>query len=99
MSHLIVAGIASVVLAASAAAQCIGNLNNDGAVDGIDLGVLLGAWGMCPDEGPCPSDLTADGYVNGDDLGLLLGGWGVCPGAPAWAVVVVTGSLSSVHPL
>ena len=24
------------------------DLNGDGAVDGQDLGILLGAWGSCP---------------------------------------------------
>jgi formylglycine-generating enzyme required for sulfatase activity len=88
MRQALVAGIAAGGFAASAAGQCIGNLNNDGAVDGTDLGVMLAAWGSCPDEGPCPSDLTADGFVDGDDLGVLLGGWGICPGAPSWAVVL-----------
>jgi hypothetical protein len=69
-----------------AGAQCVGNLNNDGAIDGVDLGALLGAWGPCV--GECPSDLNADGNVDGIDLGLLLSGWGTCPGAPAWATVL-----------
>jgi hypothetical protein len=25
-----------------------GNLNGDASVDGQDLGILLGAWGPCP---------------------------------------------------
>jgi hypothetical protein len=29
-------------------ACCIGNLNGDSAVDGADLGILLGRWGACP---------------------------------------------------
>jgi hypothetical protein len=47
------------------------DLNGDGAVDGADLGVLLGSWG---DSGP--ADLNSDGTVDGSDLGLLLGSWG-----------------------
>lgn len=46
------------------------DLNGDGAVDGGDLGVLLGAWGGSGD-----ADLDGDGVVNGGDLGFLLGAW------------------------
>jgi len=28
--------------------SCIADLNNDGIVNGADLGILLGAWGLCP---------------------------------------------------
>jgi len=56
---------------------CIGDINDDGFVNGEDLGTLLGSWGACPG---CAADLTEDGFVNGEDLGILLGNWGVCPG-------------------
>jgi formylglycine-generating enzyme required for sulfatase activity len=80
--------LASALASAAAletSAQCVGNLNNDGAIDGVDLGALLGSWGTCV--GACPADLNVDGNVDGIDLGLLLSGWGTCPGAPAWATV------------
>ena len=48
------------------------DLNEDGAVAGADLGLLLGAWGACRG---CPEDLDGNGEVNGADLGLLLGAW------------------------
>jgi hypothetical protein len=32
----------------SACAGCAGDLNNDGKVDGADLGLLLTNWGLCP---------------------------------------------------
>lgn len=55
------------------------DFNQDGKVDGADLGLLLGAWGS----DDCQYDLNADGIVNGTinggDLGLLLGFWGDCP--------------------
>lgn len=51
----------------------LGDLNGDGAVNGADLGLLLGAWGAC---GGCAADLDGDGAVTGSDLGLLLGAWG-----------------------
>ena len=49
------------------------DLNGDGAVDGADLGLLLGSWGTCPG---CPADFNCDGAVDGADLGILLGAWG-----------------------
>jgi DNA-binding beta-propeller fold protein YncE len=50
------------------------DLNGDGHVNGLDLALLLGAWGAC--RGPCPADLNGDGLVNGLDLAQLLGAWG-----------------------
>lgn len=49
-----------------------GDLDEDGLVDGADLGVMLGSWG----EGATIGDLDGDGDVDGADLGLLLGAWG-----------------------
>lgn len=49
-----------------------GDLNDDGVVDGADLGLLLGNW-----DGPGLGDLDGDGVVTGGDLGLLLGAWTV----------------------
>ncbi|MDG2021531.1 MAG: hypothetical protein P8J59_06245 [Phycisphaerales bacterium] len=48
------------------------DFNHDGVVNGADLGLLIGAWGLC--EG-CPEDINQDGLVNGADLGLLFGDW------------------------
>jgi hypothetical protein len=59
---------------------CVGDLNLDGVVNGADLGLLLGAWGVCPGGTTgCIGDLNNDGVVNGADLGLMLGAWGICP--------------------
>ncbi|MEE2894590.1 MAG: hypothetical protein VX726_02500, partial [Planctomycetota bacterium] len=27
---------------------CVGDLNGDGRIDAADLGLLIGAWGVCP---------------------------------------------------
>jgi formylglycine-generating enzyme required for sulfatase activity len=68
----------------------IGDFGLDGAVDGKDLGYLLGAWGTAD----AFADLNRDGAVDGVDLGQLLGSWGPSPfgtgciGAPSWATVV-----------
>jgi len=55
-----------------------GDLNEDGFVDGLDLGILLGEWGPVPGGpfGPgVNSDFNLDGFVDGLDLGILLGAW------------------------
>lgn len=51
---------------------CIGDLNNDGLIDGADLGLLLIGWETDA------ADLNGDGNTNGADLGLMLAGWGPC---------------------
>jgi hypothetical protein len=51
------------------------DLDGDGNVDGIDLALLLGAWGPCPKRGDCDADLNGDGIVNGFDLAMLLAAW------------------------
>ena len=46
-----------------------GDLNGDGAVNGADLGLVLGSWGGTG------GDLNGDGTTDGADLGIVLGGW------------------------
>ena len=58
---------------------CPADLNDDGVVDGNDLGLLLAAWGPCPTSGTCPADFNDDGAVDGADLGIQLAAWGDCP--------------------
>jgi hypothetical protein len=58
---------------------CPGDSDGNGLVDGLDLGRMLGAWGVVDGQGACTAcDLNADGVVNGVDLGALLGHWGPC---------------------
>ncbi len=47
-----------------------GDLNNDGIIDGEDLGILLSNWGTAG-----IGDLDDDGTIDGADLGLLLAAW------------------------
>ncbi len=71
-------------ICATAAVNCTGDcgggcqtdLNADGATDGNDLGLLLGAWGP----GTSTADFNQDGAVDGNDLGIMLGAWGPCSG-------------------
>lgn len=47
------------------------DLNQDGVVNGADIGLLLGLWGSFD---PI-NDLNGDGVINGGDLGVMLGSW------------------------
>jgi subtilisin family serine protease len=51
------------------------DLNLDGFINGIDLGLMLGAWGQTGVPGFVFGDVTLDGLVAGNDLGTLLGQW------------------------
>jgi formylglycine-generating enzyme required for sulfatase activity len=76
---------AALAVAPTARAQlCVGDLNGDRIVNGLDLGILLGQWGQVGS-----GDLDGNGFVSGPDLGLLLGGWGPCAvTVPSWATLV-----------
>jgi len=49
----------------------IGDLNQDGFVNGADLSILLSAWGTADPV----ADLNGDGTVNGADLSIQLSNW------------------------
>ena len=55
---------------------CIGDIDGDGRVDAVDLGLLLDAWGRCT--AGCPADLDSDGSVGAGDLARVLDAWGAC---------------------
>ena len=55
---------------------CPGDFDGDNAVEGSDLGTLLGSWGPCAPG--APGDMDNNGTINGADLGALLGAWGPC---------------------
>ena len=71
-----VSGMATLVLPPKIE-SCLGDIDENGVVDGGDMGLLLAEWGICS---PCQADFSGDGIVNGADLGLLLGAWGFCDG-------------------
>lgn len=50
-----------------------GDLDGNGIVNSVDLGVLLGAWGACASV--CAADLDGDASVGPVDLAILLGSW------------------------
>lgn len=47
------------------------DLDGDGHVNGTDLALMLGAWGIAN----ASADLNGDGAVDGADLALMLGDW------------------------
>ena len=49
------------------------DLNSDGKVDVIDLGILLSSWGQTTKP---KADINQDAKVDVVDLGILLGKWG-----------------------
>jgi hypothetical protein len=59
----------------------LGDLNGDGIVNGLDLGILLFNWSIppgspgCGGVTPCAPDLNCDSLVNGLDIGILLINW------------------------
>jgi hypothetical protein len=55
---------------------CLGDIDENGVIDGSDLSQILGFWG----QSGVPADLNVDGDVDGLDLAILLGGWGACSG-------------------
>ena len=64
---------------------CTGDLGGDGTVGPIDLAIVLGLWGPCPDPcepgdplDTCLADLDGNCGVGPFDLALLLGNWGPC---------------------
>jgi hypothetical protein len=57
------------------ASECPADIDQSGAVDSSDLGLLLSAWGACAG---CAADIDGNGAVDSSDLGLLLSGWRGC---------------------
>ena len=56
---------------------CPSDFNQNGSVDGTDLGILLSYWGATNFDSRV--DLTGDSVINGGDLGIFLSSWGACP--------------------
>jgi hypothetical protein len=56
---------------------CLGDVTDDGVVNGIDLAAILAAWGGGKSQFDC--DIDNDGVVGGSDLAIVLAGWGACP--------------------
>ncbi len=60
------------------APPCPADLAADGAVNGMDVTILLNLWGS--DGSAYPGvDIDGDGVVGATDLAILLNAWGPCP--------------------
>jgi hypothetical protein len=57
---------------------CPADITGNGAVDGVDLAAVLGAWGGSAG-GKSGADVNGDGSVDAADLAVVLGSWGPCP--------------------
>lgn len=49
-----------------------GDLNADGIVDGVDIGLFTSLWGT---DGSFGGDINGDGVVDGGDIALILSDW------------------------
>ena len=56
--------------------NCFGDLNQNGAVDVLDIIALIENWGIC--NGCCPGDLSGNGVVDVLDMLEVIAAWGVC---------------------
>jgi DNA-binding beta-propeller fold protein YncE len=64
--------VVQVLAACSSAPRCmLGDLNCDGTVNAVDLGILLGAWNSTG----TVADINCSGSVDASDLSILLGAW------------------------
>lgn len=82
IAQVAVANVVAELLLPAVGASCDGDFNNDGLVNGFDLGDFLlhfDAQGSQPKECPTSYDLNGDGLVNNADLGLFLTCVGPCP--------------------
>jgi len=61
----------------SVVCDCPGDVDGNGAVNGIDLAAVLAAWNTNGTAYP-GSDVNHDGAVNGQDLAITLSNWGTC---------------------
>lgn len=78
---------------------CASDLDLDGDIDAVDLGIFLRGYGPCGDA--CPGDLDCDDDVDPADLAILLGAWGACAGggnsAMAASCSETAGSISPIE--
>lgn len=54
--------------------ECHGDFNEDGTIDGMDLGIILGCFGSSKSN----CDMDINGLVNAEDITLFLSNWGDC---------------------
>jgi hypothetical protein len=69
---------ASIVVDNVLPSPCLGDIDDSGFADAIDLAIVLANWGTPSPKYPA-SDINGDGTVNGADLAIVLSSWGACP--------------------
>jgi len=57
---------------------CPADVDESGAVNGVDLAGLLNNWATSGGKQP-RSDIDGSGIVDAEDLTYLLDAWGACP--------------------
>jgi hypothetical protein len=57
---------------------CPGDIDRNGVANGVDLAMILTAWGTSGAKYP-GTDVNGDGLVDGADMTFVLSSWGVCP--------------------
>jgi len=57
---------------------CMGDVDGNAQVNGVDLASVLAAWGTTGKAYP-GTDVNRDGTVDGSDLAQVLSDWGTCP--------------------
>lgn len=57
--------------------NCPGDVDSSGAVNAVDIAVILGVWGTSGGKYP-GADVDGSGVVDAVDLGAVLAGWGPC---------------------
>ena len=65
-------GFTTVTVTGTPAPSCPADINGSGAIDGVDLGILLSGWGTST------GDVNGDGITDGVDLASMLSSWGPC---------------------
>ena len=74
-------------LGGNSVCKCVGDIVENGSVDGGDLAVLISQ--MQTSGGVPSADIDDSGFVDGIDLAMLLSAWGACPS---------NGSITSITP-
>ena len=59
--------------------SCLGDYDNDGDVNVVDLLRVVGDWGPCGTGACCLGDFNGDGVVGVNDVLIVISAWGPCP--------------------
>jgi hypothetical protein len=60
------------------ACDCPADIDGSGAVNAIDLAIVIGYWGTDGGKDYPQADIDSSGEIDGADLATLLGSWGAC---------------------